>query len=255
MSEFDIAGKSVLITGGCGGIGMGIAEAFARLGKDVVLADRNTAPADELCRRYANVRCIGVDLGNFVDIDDKLKPLLTGDGAPDILVNGVGYSPKYAPSGERWTAWTMPLDHWREVLTVDLDSIFYTSALAIPKMIERSYGRIINIASMVSRTSGGGVAPVHYVTAKTALLGLTRATAQDAGKYGITVNAINPGRIDTPMIRDVPDKVNESIARSIPLKRLGTPQDVAGSALFLASRLADYLTGVVIEVNGGMYMA
>ena len=198
---------------------------------------------------------IGVDLGNFVDIDDKLKPLLTGDGAPDILVNGVGYSPKYAPSGERWTAWTMPLDHWREVLTVDLDSIFYTSALAIPKMIERGYGRIINIASMVSRTSGGGVAPVHYVTAKTALLGLTRATAQDAGRYGITVNAINPGRIDTPMIRDVPDKVNESIARSIPLKRLGTPQDVAGSALFLASRLADYLTGVVIEVNGGMYMA
>ena len=139
--------------------------------------------------------------------------------------------------------------------TVDLDSIFYTSALAIPKMIERGYGRIINIASMVSRTSGGGVAPVHYVTAKTALLGLTRATAQDAGRYGITVNAINPGRIDTPMIRDVPDKVNESIARSIPLKRLGTPQDVAGSALFLASRLADYLTGVVIEVNGGMYMA
>jgi len=234
---------------------MGIAEAFAQLGKDVVLADRNITPADELCKKYTNVRCIAVDLGNFSDIDEKLKPLLIGDGAPDILVNGVGYSPKYAPSGERWTAWTMPLDHWREVLTVDLDSIFYTSALAIPKMIERGYGRIINIASMVSRTSGGGVAPVHYVTAKTALLGLTRATAQYAGKYGITVNAINPGRIDTPMIRDVPDKVNESIARSIPLKRLGTPQDVAGSALFLASRLADYLTGVVIEVNGGMYMA
>ncbi len=255
MLELDIAGKSVLITGGCGGIGMGIAEAFAQLGKDVVLADRNITPADELCKKYTNVRCIAVDLGNFSDIDEKLKPLLIGDGAPDILVNGVGYSPKYAPSGERWTAWTMPLDHWREVLTVDLDSIFYTSALAIPKMIERGYGRIINIASMVSRTSGGGVAPVHYVTAKTALLGLTRATAQDAGRYGITVNAINPGRIDTPMIRDVPDKVNESIARSIPLKRLGTPQDVAGSALFLASRLADYLTGVVIEVNGGMYMA
>lgn len=255
MLELDIAGKSVLITGGCGGIGMGIAEAFAQLGKDVVLADRNITPADELCKKYTNVRCIAVDLGNFSDIDEKLKPLLIGDGAPDILVNGVGYSPKYAPSGERWTAWTMPLDHWREVLTVDLDSIFYTSALAIPKMIERGYGRIINIASMVSRTSGGGVAPVHYVTAKTAMLGLTRATAQDAGRYGITVNAINPGRIDTPMIRDVPDKVNESIARSIPLKRLGTPQDVAGSALFLASRLADYLTGVVIEVNGGMYMA
>lgn len=255
MSDFEIVGKAVLITGGCGGIGMGIAEAFAKRGKTVILADRNTAPAEDLRKRHANVHCIDVDLGNFADIDKKLKPLLTSDDAPEILVNGVGYSPKYAPSGERWTAWTMPLEHWREVLSVDLDSIFYTSALAIPRMIDRRYGRIINIASMVSRTSGGGVAPVHYVTAKTALLGLTRATAHETGKYGITVNAINPGRIDTPMIRDVPDKVNESIARGIPLQRLGTPQDVAGSVLFLTSQLADYLTGVVIEVNGGMFMA
>src|SRR6185312_15344775 len=171
MSGLEIRGKSVLITGGCGGIGLGVATAFADRGLSVLLADRDTSGAAALCAANPNVRCIEVDLGNFSAIDAKLKPILTGDDAPDILVNGVGISPKYSPSGERWTAWTMPLDHWREVLTVDLDSIFYTSALAIPKMIERSYGRIINIASMVSRTSGGGVAPVHYVAAKTALLG------------------------------------------------------------------------------------
>jgi 3-oxoacyl-[acyl-carrier protein] reductase len=255
MSDLNIAGSRVLITGGCGGIGLGVASAFAALGKEVHLADRNVTPAADLRRRYANVHTIEVDLGDFAQIDAKLKPFLAGQDAPEILVNGVGASPKYAPSGERWTAWTMPLDHWRQVIAINLDTIFYTSSLAIPGMIERGYGRIINIASMVSRTSGGGVAPVHYVTAKTALLGLTRATAHETGRYGVTVNAINPGRIDTPMIRDVPDKVNESIARSIPLKRLGTPNDVAGSALFLASSLADYLTGVVIEVNGGMYMA
>lgn len=255
MSELNIAGKTVLITGGCGGIGLGIAKAFAQGGKTVILADRNIEAGEALRRDYPNVQCIEVDLGDFAAIDAKLKPLLAGEDAPEILINGVGASPKYAPSGDRWTAWTMPLEHWRQVIGINLDTIFYTSSLAIPKMIERGYGRIINIASMVSRTSGGGVAPVHYVTGKTALLGLTRATAHETGKYGITVNAINPGRIDTPMIRDVPDKVNESIARSIPLKRLGTPADVAGSALFLASDLADYLTGVVIEVNGGMYMA
>jgi|ThiBio_1000_plan_1041568.scaffolds.fasta_scaffold10446_2 3-oxoacyl-[acyl-carrier protein] reductase len=255
MNGLEIRGKSVLITGGCGGIGLGIATAFANRGLSVLLADRDVSGADALCSANPNVRCIEVDLGNSAAIDAALKPLLTGNDAPDILVNGVGISPKYSPSGERWTAWTMPLDHWQDILRVDLDSIFYTSSLILPKMIERRAGRIINIASLVSRTSGGGVAPIHYVTAKTALLGLTRVTAQEVGPHGITVNAVSPGRIDTPMIRDVPDKVNQSIARSIPLKRLGTPKDVAGAIVFLASELADYLTGVVIDVNGGMYMA
>jgi 3-oxoacyl-[acyl-carrier protein] reductase len=255
MSGLEIRGTSVLITGGCGGIGLGIAVEFANRGLSVVLADRDISGARVLCAANPNVRCIEVDLSSFSAIDEKLKPLMSSDDAPDILVNGVGISPKYSPSGERWTAWTMPIDHWQDVLRVDLDSIFYTSGLILPKMIERGAGRIINIASMVSRTSGGGVAPVHYVTAKTALLGLTRVTAHEVGKYGITVNAINPGRIDTPMIQDVPEKVNQSIARSIPLQRLGTPKDVAGTAVFLASELADYLTGVVIEVNGGMHMA
>ena len=254
MNGLEIRGKSVLITGGCGGIGLGVATAFADRGLSVLLADRDTSGAAALCAANPNVRCIEVDLGNFSAIDAKLKPILTGDDAPDILVNGVGISPKYSPSGERWTAWTMPLDHWQDVLRVDLDSIFYTSSLVLPKMIERRSGRIINIASLVSRTSGGGVAPIHYVTAKTALLGLTRVTAQEAGPYGITVNAVNPGRIDTPMIRDVPEKVNQSIARNMPLQRLGTPKDVASAIVFLASELADYLTGVVIEVNGGMHM-
>ncbi len=254
MSELNIAGKGVLITGGCGGIGLGVAEAFAAAGKRVWLADKNIAGGEALQQRFPDVRCIEVDLGDCKQSDERLKPLLTGSDAPEILVNGVGYSPKYAASGERWTPWTMPLDHWRQILAINLDSIFYTTALALPAMIERKYGRVINIISVVSRMSGGGVAPVHYVTAKTGLLGLTRATAHEVGQYGITVNGISPGRIDTPMIHDVPDAVNEAIAKGLPLRRLGLPRDIAGSALFLASDLADYLTGLVIEVNGGGYM-
>lgn len=254
MNTLNITAKSVLITGGCGGIGLGVAQAFAEQGKRVWLADRNVAGARMLTERFDSVRCIEVDLSDFAQIDARLKPLLQGADAPEVLINGVGHSPKYRASGERWTPWNMPIEHWRDVLTINLDSVFHVTSLALPTMIERRYGRVINIISVVSRMSGGGVAPVHYVTAKTGLLGLTRATAQEVGPHGVTVNAINPGRIDTPMIRDVPDEVNQQIARSLPLRRLGTPADVAGSALFLASDLADYLTGVVIEVNGGAYM-
>lgn len=254
MGDFHVQGQSVLITGGCGGIGLGIAEAFANLGKRVWLADKAVGGAKDLCARFDNVRCIEVDMARPDDIDRQLKPLLQGADAPEILVNGVGWSPKTNAAGERWTAWNMPLDHWKQVMAVNVDAIFYISALAIPAMIERKYGRIVNIASVVSRMSGGGVAPIHYVTAKTALLGLTRCSAQELGPHGITVNAINPGRIDTPMIHDVPEQVNQAIAQSLPLRRLGTPADIAGAAVFLSSNLADYLTGVVLEVNGGGYM-
>lgn len=254
MANFNIAASSVLITGGCGGIGLGVARAFAEQGKQVWLADRNVTGAQSLKEQYPNVQTLEVDLSDTAAIDERLKPLLESDEAPQVLVNGVGYSPKYKSPGERWTTWNMPLSHWREVMNINLDSIFYTTALALPKMMERRYGRVINIISVVSRMSGGGVAPAHYVTAKTALLGLTRVTAQEVGPHGITVNGINPGRIDTPMIHDVPDEVNASIAASLPLRRLGTPDDIAGAALFLSSDMADYLTGMVIEVNGGGYM-
>lgn len=255
MKAHGISAKSVLITGGCGGIGLGIGRAFAEQGLKVWLVDRNVAGGQALKDEFSNVHTLEVDLSNCADIDTKLKPLLQAEDAPEVLVNGVGYSPKYKAPGERWTTWNMPLEHWREVVGINLDSIFYTTALALPRMMERRYGRVINIISVVSRMSGGGVAPAHYVTAKTGLLGLTRVTAQEVGQFGVTVNGINPGRIDTPMIHDVPDEVNKQIAATLPLRRLGTPADIAGSALFLASDMADYLTGMVIEVNGGGYMA
>ncbi len=254
MNTLNIRAKSVLVTGGCGGIGLGVGQAFAEQGKQVWLVDKNTAGANALTARFPNVKTLEVDLGDFAQVEQKLGPLLRGDDAPEVLINGVGWSPKYKQAGERWTAWNMPIEHWREVMAVNLDSVFLTTALALPRMIERRYGRVINIITVAARVGGGGVAPVHYVTAKTGLLGLTRVTAQEVGPHGVTVNGINPGRIDTPMIRDVPDEVNQAIAKGLPLRRLGTPADIAGSALFLASDLADYLTGVVIEVNGGGYM-
>jgi 3-oxoacyl-[acyl-carrier protein] reductase len=165
----------------------------------------------------------------------------------------VGISPKADAHGRAWRTWEMPVEQWKKVLDVNLTAYFCCSRLVLPRMIAQRSGRIINIASLAART-GGYVAPAHYVATKAGVLGLTKVMAKETGPYGITVNAINPGRIDTPMIHDVPDEVNQSYVARIPVGRLGRPDDVAGAVLFLASDLADYLTGTALEVNGGLYM-
>ena len=175
------------------------------------------------------------------------------EAAPDILINGVGWSPKSAPNGTPWTTWTMPVDHFNHVVAVNLTAVFQCTKLFVPTMIKRGHGRIINIAALAARV-GGRVAPVHYVAAKSGVLGLTKVTARELAGTGVTINSINPGRIDTKMIRDVPDEVNQAIAANIPVGRLGTPDDIAKTCLYLASDFADYVTGTALEVNGGLYV-
>lgn len=248
-----VQGQSVLVTGGCGGIGRAIGERFAREGLQVLLVDRDIAPGVPLTQAYPNVRLLALDLGDHREIDRLLKPYVDRDELPDILVNGVGIAPKSRSPGKAHTTWEMPIEQWLLVMDVNLNAYFYCSRLVLPRMIRRRSGRIVNIASLAART-GGHVAPSHYVTTKAGVLGLTKVMAKEAGPFGVTVNAINPGRIDTPMIHDVPDEVNEAYKARIPLGRLGMPDDVAGVVLYLASDLANYLTGTTIEVNGGLYM-
>ncbi len=248
-----IRGQSALVTGGCGGIGRSIGERFAAAGLRVLLADRDVRAGEELRRRHSNVETIEVDLGDHREIDRVLRPRLKDLDAPDILVNGVGISPKSDARGSAWRTWEMPIEQWQQVLDVNLTAYFYCSQIVLPRMIARRAGRIVNIASLAART-GGYVAPAHYVATKAGVLGLTKIMAKETGPFGITVNAINPGRIDTPMIHDVSEEVNQSYVARIPLGRLGQPDDVASVVLFLASDLADYLTGTAVEVNGGLYM-
>lgn len=235
-------------------MGLGVGEYFAQQGIGVVLVDKSVAPGQALAAKYPHlVQLIEIDLANHALVNERLGPLLAADDAPEVLINGAGWSPKYDAEGKPWKPWTMPLEHWQLVMGINVDATFNMCRLALPAMVKRKYGRIVNIASLAART-GGGVAPVHYVTSKAALLGMTKAIAKDVGQYNITVNAINPGRIDTPMIHDVPDEVNQGYAARIPLGRLGTPQDIAGTIAYLCSDLGDYLTGTTIEVNGGLYM-
>ena len=235
-------------------MGLGVGEYFAQQGIGVVLVDKSVAPGQALAAKYPGlVQLIEIDLANHALVNERLGPLLAADDAPEVLINGAGWSPKYDAEGKPWKPWTMPLEHWQLVMGINVDATFNMCRLALPAMVKRKYGRIVNIASLAART-GGGVAPVHYVTSKAVLLGMTKAIAKDVGQYNITVNAINPGRIDTPMIHDVPDEVNQGYAARIPLGRLGTPQDIAGTIAYLCSDLGDYLTGTTIEVNGGLYM-
>lgn len=242
-----------MITGGCGDIGLGIARAFLDKGKRVTLVDLNIASGEALAAENDRVSLIQLDLADAQAVEEQLRPLARSDGAPDILVNGVGWTPKTDPEGNPWTTWNMPISHFNHVVAVNLTSVFQCTGIFVPAMIKRGQGRIINIASLAARI-GGKVAPVHYVAGKSGVLGLTKVVARELSGTGLTINAINPGRIDTQMIRDVPDEVNQAIAAQIPVGRLGTPADIAKACLYLASDLADYLTGTTIEVNGGLYV-
>lgn len=244
----NIAGMSVMITGGCGGIGLEMGRLFAAAGKDVLLVDATVEPGLALARENGRVRCIQCDLSSASEIERALN-----GHSPDILINNVGISPKFDAAGNRLRTWTMSLEQWNTVLATNVTSFFLCAKLCLPGMMERKYGRIVNIASYAARI-GAYQAAVHYTTSKAAILGFTKSLAKEVAPYGILVNAINPGRIETPMTRDVPKEVSEALIPQIPAGRLGAPKDIANVALFLCSDLADYMTGTTIEVNGGLYV-
>lgn len=248
-----IKGNIVLITGGCGGMGREIGQQFASLGKKVVLVDINVDACKPLAESNPNILTIQANISDPKQLEALVQDLGNQKLMPDILVNGAGASPKYGPDGKPWTTWTMPYEHWRDIMRINIDAAFNICRLLLPHMIAQRYGRIVNIASQAART-GGAVAPVHYISSKAAMLGLTKGIAKEVGKYGITVNAVNPGRIDTPMIHDVSDEVNREIASRIPVGRLGLPSDIANAIAFLCADETDFLTGTTIEVNGGAYM-
>ncbi len=249
-----VRGDLVMITGGCGGIGIVVAEEFLKLGKKVLLCDLVTQAGLDLAKKYDGVECVEVDLGDHNEIDRRLKPLIDSGKAPDILVNCVGIITKKKGTAESPKIWDLDVEQWNRVLAVNLTAYFYCCKLILPAMMKNGYGRIVNIASRAGRT-GGFVMPVDYVASKAGVIGLTKVMAREAAPYGITVNAINPSRVNTPnMGGDVPPEHLEAYAKNVPLGRIGLPEDIANGILFLVSDLAAYITGETLEVNGGVSM-
>ncbi|MEM3972524.1 MAG: 3-oxoacyl-ACP reductase FabG [Saccharolobus sp.] len=247
----DLNGKIAIVTGAASGIGRAIAFKLASLGSTLILGDvkidelKNVAEIisnetkSKVIPLYVNV----ADFNSTKEFYEKATSILGVDYV-DILVNNAGIN--------RDALFVkMTYEQWDEVIKVDLYSMFNMTKQVVEGMIRRNYGRIINMSSM---SWLGNIGQANYSAAKAGVIGFTKTLARELAKYGITVNAICPGFIDTPMTRAVPEKIRQKIIERIPMGRIGKPEDVANLVAFLASDESSYITGEVISVSGGLVL-
>ena len=245
--QIDLTNKIALITGAAGGIGRACAQTLAEAGAFVVAVDLNEAGVQETIDLIGGGLAVGCDLSKPDAVTALRDRVLAEAGGVDILVNCAGLI------SYRKGINAVSVDEWDLLLDVNLRGTFLICQAFIDSMKERRNGAIITFSSLAARVGGIEVG-IHYSASKAALIGLTRTLAKEGGAYGITVNAVAPGVILTdPVKRQVGDH-EDDYTKSIPLQRLGQAQDVANVVLFLASPLSSYITGVVLDINGGMYM-
>ncbi|EZQ11527.1 3-oxoacyl-ACP synthase [Candidatus Acidianus copahuensis] len=247
----DLSNRYAIVTGSASGIGLAIAHRLASLGANLILGDIRVEEvkkvAEEISKAYG-VKAVGlfVNVADFESSKEFYQKGVTAIGVDyvDILVNNAGIN--------RDALFTkMTYEQWDEVIKVDLYSVFNLSKQVVDGMIKRNYGRIINISSM---SWLGNVGQANYAAAKAGVIGFTKTLAKELARYNITVNAVCPGFIDTPMTRAVPEKVRQMFISRIPMGRIGKPEDIANLIAFLASEEASYITGEVINVSGGLIM-
>jgi len=248
------AGRNALVTGGGSGIGRAISLALARQGANVCVLDINAKAAEstaleitQLGRRSATiVHDTGKD--SVIDAIDGIQAP-GGFGEIDILVNNAGISPK-KPDGRKRMIWETPAEEWRAVIDINLNGYFLMLRAILPKMIARKRGAVVNIGSLAGLRYSS-IAGAAYATSKCAVAGMTRQAAGEVAEFGVRINSIAPGRIETEMAAQAGQSFNEAIRQATPLRRLGEPQDIAQAALFLLSDAASFITGETLIVSGG----
>jgi 2-dehydro-3-deoxy-D-gluconate 5-dehydrogenase len=246
MSSFDLSGKVALVTGASGGLGQAIAIGLAEAVADIIAVSQSeshdTVKAIQALGRKAEL--IAVDLSDEALLDGAFAKALGIYGRIDILVNNAGII-RRKPAAEHLR------QDWHDVIDLNLNSLFFLSQLVGNHMIERGSGKIINIASLLSHQ--GGINVPGYTASKHAVAGVTKALANEWASKGIQVNAIAPGYIETNNTAAIraDEKRYASILERIPVGRWGTPEDLKGPAVFLASSASDYLNGHVLSVDGG----
>jgi 3-oxoacyl-[acyl-carrier protein] reductase len=247
---FSLKDKVALVTGSSQGIGRETALALSEAGAKVAVAARNegklAALVEEIAAKSGEAFAVKLDVADAEQIKAVFKAVLERFGKLDILVNNAAIT-------RDGLAMRMKQEDWEVVLRTNLTGAHLCTQQALATMMRARAGRIINIASVVARTGNPGQA--NYVAAKAGLIGLTRAIAMEIASRNITVNAVAPGFIETPMTDVLSDKVKEELKTRIPLGRMGTARDVAAAIVFLASDEAGYITGHVLDVNGGLYLA
>jgi 3-oxoacyl-[acyl-carrier protein] reductase len=245
----DLQGRIALVTGGAQGIGRAIAEELAAAGAVLALADVNEV---KLAETAAEMKAQGIDAAAFTvnvssreSIEAGAKAMIEKFGKVEIIVNNAGIT------RDNLMLRMKPAD-WDLVLNINLTGAFLLTQALLSPMLKNRWGRIVNIASVVGRAGQAG--QVNYAASKAGLIGFTRSLAREVASRNITVNAVAPGYIETPMTAVLSEEVTKAMLATVPLGRRGTAKDVAQAVKFLASDAASYITGHVLDVNGGMFM-
>jgi 3-oxoacyl-[acyl-carrier protein] reductase len=244
----DLAGRVAVVTGASRGIGRAIAARLAAQGATVVAAARGENAAGtvgEITAAGGKAEAAAVDVSDAAAIDALVRGALERHGRIDILVNNAGIT-------KDQLILRMKRDDWDSVIATNLTGAFALTQAVLKPMIRQKGGRIICISSVVGQSGNAGQA--NYAASKAGIIGFAKAVAQEVASRNITVNVVAPGLIETDMTRAITETARDELASRIPLKRFGTPDDIAAAVCFLASDEAAYITGQVLAVNGGMYM-
>ncbi|MEN6297232.1 MAG: SDR family NAD(P)-dependent oxidoreductase [Rectinema sp.] len=240
--------KTAIITGSAKGIGFEIARTFARQGACVVLVDRSGAEkaAESLKNQHCEAIPVSLDITDMKAVNNAVEAVANAKGHIDILVNNAGII-------ARGDILDLSREQWLQVMDVNVNGNFYFCKAVVPYMIRQHSGSIINITSIAGKMGDITAAPV-YGTSKGAINTLTKSLARQLAEYGIRVNAVAPHAIETDMSADWTNDKRQEVIGAIPLKRMGKPEEVAEAALFLASERSSFITGEILNVNGGQLM-
>lgn len=246
--DLNLTGKNALVTGGTRGIGRAIVEALARSGANVAFTYRSSTDEAESLRQ--DIESLGVsalpmqsDAGDFDAAESTVQEVVNTWGSLDVLVNNAGITRDGLLLRTRE-------EDWDAVIGTNLKSVFNFCKAAYRPMMKQRSGKIVNMSSVVGVVGNPG--QTNYAASKAGIIGFSKSLAKELGSRGITVNVVAPGYVDTDMTRSMPDAAKEAMLSDVPLGRPATPEDIAASVVFLASSAADYVTGHVLHVDGGL---
>lgn len=246
--KFDLTGKVAIVTGSSKGIGEAMARGMAEFGATVVVSSRKQEAVDKVATQFQSegLAAMGIEchVANAEHRQALVEKVMATYGRIDILINNAGVI-------RDKSFMKMTEDQWNLVINVNINSLFVTTKAVLPHMIAANYGRIIGASSI--NAMAGAYGQTNYSASKAAIQGFTRSLCREVGKHGITVNCVAPGFIKTAMTDSIPKEIIAGAIKQIPVRRIGLPEDMAYSYLFLASKEAGFVSGITLHANGGSY--